>query len=311
MADQGGSELIVEVQDGIGTILINRPEASNAMSPRMFKAFIDALTRWAEDTGVRVIVVRGAGDKAFCGGADTKRIVGPKRPESEEEKRELLTRDMAMCTLMHACADRIARCPQPVIAAINGVAFATGRIIACACDIRIAADTVYWGQAVVSAEAHAKMALATNFQFAQRLINLVGLSRTMEIILLGKPIDAHSGYELGLFNLVVPLAELEQKAYEVARGMRDRFTGVALRSIKPIIQKVLECQTPSVAVKSAAKDLLTACYGTEDFIEATKVWFRGQPPAVYTGAGPVRAVHYVDDNTPAAVEQALKVYGVS
>ncbi len=310
MADYDNS-LVSEAKEGIGTILINRPEASNAMSPRMFKKFIETLTSWAGDESVRVIVVRGAGKMAFCGGADTKLIVGPKRPETEEEKRELLRRDMAMCTLMHACADRIAQCPQPVIAAINGVAFATGRIIACACDIRIAADTVVWGQAVVSAEGHGKMALATNFQFAQRLINLVGLSRAYEIILMGKPIDARTGLDMGLFNMVVPLAELERTVYEVARGMRDRFTPVALRSVKPIIQKVMEYQTPALSAKAKAKEILTACYGTEDFIEATKVWFRGQAPVAFTGKGPVRAVHYVDDSTPAAVEQALRVYGIS
>jgi enoyl-CoA hydratase/carnithine racemase len=311
MADDVDRMLVTEAKDGIGTILINRPEARNCMSPRMFKKFIETLTRWADDKTIRVIIVRGAGDKAFCAGADTKVVVGPKRPETEEEKVQLINRDMAMATLMHTSADRIERCPQPVIGAINGVAFATGRILAESCDIRIAADTVVWGEPLLAAQGNAKMTLATNFQFAQRLINLVGLSRAFEIILMSRPIDAQTGYELGLFNMVVPLKDLEQTAYNVARRMIDKFTATALRAVKPIIQKVMEYQTPTLTTKAAAKELLTACYGTEDFIEGTKVWFRGQPPATYTGEGPVRLVQYVDDNTPVAVHQALKTLGIS
>jgi len=311
MADDVEKMLVTEAKDGIGTILINRPEARNAMSPRMFKKFIETLTRWAHDESISVIIIRSAGDKAFCAGADTKEIVGSKRPETEEEKLQLINRDMAACTLMHTSADRIAQCPQPVIAAINGVAFATGRIIALSCDIRIVADTVVWGEALLSAQGHSKMTLAPNFQIAQRLINLVGLSRALEMILMGRPIDAKTGYDMGLFNMVVPFKDLEQTAYNVARGMMDKFTAIALRAIKPIIRKVMDYQTPTLTTKAAAKELLTACYGTEDFIEATKVWFRGQPPVAFTGEGPVRLVHYVDDSTPAAVQQALKTLGVS
>lgn len=303
--------LVTEVKDGIGTILVDRPEAANALSARMFKKFIDTLTQWAGDEKVRVIIIRGAGEKVFIGGADTKEIVGSKRPETEEENVQLMKRDLAMATLMVNAAGSIRRCPQPVIAAINGVAFATGRMVAEACDIRIAADTVEWGEARLSAKGSGKRPLGPYFESALRYINLVGLSRAMEIVLMVKPFDAQTGLDIGLFNMVVPPKDLTATAYKVAQGMIDKFTPTALRSVKPIMQAVLNYQTPTVADKAFVKKLITDGYGTDDFIEVTKLWFRGQAPPAFTGEGPVRLIHLVDDLTPAAVQQALETLGVS
>jgi methylglutaconyl-CoA hydratase len=303
--------LVSEVKDGIGTILVDRPQASNAMSARMFKKFIGTLSQWADDESIRVIIIRGTGERVFIGGADCKQIVGPKRPETEEEKVKLMRRDLAMATLMVNAAGRIEKCPQPVIAAINGVAFATGRMVAEACDIRIAADTVEWGEARISAEGSGKRPLGPYFQSVLRYINLVGLSRAMEILYMMKPISAQAGLEMGLFNMVVPQKDLAATAYEVARGMIQRFTPTALRSIKQIVQRVLNYQTPTVTDKEFVKKLVTDGYGTDDFIEVTKLWFRGQPPAVFDGKGPVRLIQFIDDVNPAAVERALEVLGVS
>jgi methylglutaconyl-CoA hydratase len=311
MATDLDKMLVTEVKDGIGTIFINRPEAANVLTSRMFKKFIETLTRWADDKKVSVIVIRAAGDKVFCGGADTKEIVGPKRPETEAEKAALITRDMAMATLMQNAAGRIMSCPQPVIAAINGGAFATGRMIAEACDIRIVADTVTWGVADLMNKGGGKRALGPNFMAAQRTINLVGLSRAMEIMLFAKPIDAKTGVEIGLFSTAVPLKDVTATAYEVANGMLARLTPTALRTVKPIMQTVMNYQTPTTADRALVNKFVTDGYGTDDFIEITKLWFKGQPPVQLNGEGPVRPVHFVDDMTQAAVQQALKTLGVS
>lgn len=311
MATDYDKMLVTEVKDNIGTIFINRPEAANVMAPRMFKKLIETLVRWADDKEVYVIILRAAGEKVFCGGADTKAIVTTKRPETEEEKAALIKRDMAMATLMQNATARIMRCPQPVIAAINGVAFATGRMLAEACDIRIAADTVTWGVAPLMAKGGGKRALGPNFMAAQRTIDLVGLSRAMEIMLFSRPFDAKTCVEIGLFSMAVPMKDLTSTAYDVARAMIANLTPTALRTVKPIMQRVMNYTTPTTADRAFVNKLVTDGYGTDDFIEITKLWFKGQPPVKLNGEGPVRLVHFVDDVTPAAAQQALETLGVS
>jgi enoyl-CoA hydratase/carnithine racemase len=311
MATAVDKMLVTEVKGGIGTVFVNRPERANVLSSRMFKKFIETLDAWAVDEKVLVIVIRAAGDRVFIGGADTKEIVRDKRPETEEEKRQLITRDMAMATLMCNLTGRIMSCPQPVIAAINGGAFATGRMVAEACDIRIVADNVTWGVADLMTKGGGKRALGPNFMAAQRTINLVGLPRAMEIMLFAKPIDAKTGVDMGLFSMAVPLKDVTKTAYEVAEGLLARLTPTTLRTVKPIMQTVMNYQTPTTADKAKVTKMVTDGYGTDDFIEITKLWFKGQPPVKLDGKGPVRPVHFVDDQTQAAVDQALKTLGVS
>ena len=309
MTDNMNSVLIVKKEDGIGTIFINRPEASNALLSSMLEKFINTLTQWADDDSIRVVIISAAGDRVFCVGGDAKEIMGPKQPETELEKVQMLNRDMAMCTLMHNVAYRIENCPQPVIVAINGAAFATGMMIALSGDIRIAADTVVFsGFTRFKVEGGWKTFLAPNFQYAQRLINLVGLSRATEIILMGTPVDAQTGRTIGLFNMVVPLGDLIPTAHDVAHKLMAQYTPTALRAVKPIMQQVMSYQTPTVVAKARAKELLSRCYGTEDFIEFSKLWLGEQHAVTSTKGEQVRFPHYVDDTTPAAVQRALETF---
>ena len=211
--------LLVEREAGIAVLTINRPKALNAMN----QAAIAELTRAAReldaDAGVHVVIVTGAGEKAFGAGADISEMAdfGPVQAEDHARKGQ-----MAMAA--------VERMRKPSIAAINGYALGGGLELALACDIRIASENAQVGLPEVS------LATIPGFGGTQRLARAVGTSLAKELVFTGRRIKADEALRIGLVSRVVPQAELLEAAKQVAREILANGP-YAVRIAKEVIDR--------------------------------------------------------------------------
>lgn len=211
--------LVNKLDNGIAMITLNRPEAANALSIEMLEGLRDALLTCKYDRLVRCIVITGAGEKAFCAGADLKERAG--MDAVQVRKTVSLIRDNI---------NSLESLPQPVIAAVNGVAFGGGTELALACDIRIASETAKLGLTETS------LGIIPGAGGTQRLPRLVGKGRAKELIFTARRIDAAEALEIGLVEYTVPSARLLDKALEIA-GQIVRNGPIAVAQAKFAIDK--------------------------------------------------------------------------
>jgi len=188
-------EIIVEVKDRVGRIVFNRPKLLNAYNEAMSKELVQAVEALGKNPEARVLVITGQG-RAFMAGADINMLQGWSRaPGGRQEVARILSGFFSPSLLE--------KCPKPVIAAVNGLAFGMGCEIALGCDLRIAARSAKFGQPEIL------LGIMTGAGGSQRLTRLVGPGKAMEMVLTGEPIDAEEAFRLGLVNQVVPDEELE------------------------------------------------------------------------------------------------------
>ena len=192
--------LLIAKQDGIAVLTLNRPEAMNALSRDLRRALHDGLKAVEADPEVRVIILTGAGDRAFTAGLDLK---------------ELGSDPGGMSAANAASADAnpvkaIEMCTKPVIGAINGVAITGGFEVALACDILIASERARF------ADTHARVGILPGWGLSQKLSRLIGIYRAKELSLSGNFLDARTAQAWGLVNRVVPHGELLTAARKLA-----------------------------------------------------------------------------------------------
>jgi 2-(1,2-epoxy-1,2-dihydrophenyl)acetyl-CoA isomerase len=199
--------IILEKEEGIATITLNRPDKLNAWSAQMGEEFRDALNDIDNDDTVRVVVITGAG-RAFCAGADVggfdaaiKAELSPAQRVRNETKKDILG-----CTVMR-------RMLVPFIASINGPAVGVGLTLPLACDIRIASDKAKLG-AIFS-----RMGLIPEFGSTYNLPQIVGIAKACELVFTGKMIEAAEAEKIGLVNQVVPHNNLRQVTMEMASSI--------------------------------------------------------------------------------------------
>ncbi|MFN9194193.1 MAG: enoyl-CoA hydratase/isomerase family protein, partial [Pseudomonadota bacterium] len=181
--------LRLAVEDGVATLTLHRPEAMNAITQRMKDELGAALDAVATDDAARVLVVTGAGDKAFCAGADLK-----ERAASEPTPAEFFFRQQAT----HRLFTRLEQFAKPVIAALNGAAFGGGAEIALCADLRVAAEHARFGLTEVA------LGVIPAGGGTQRLARLVGPARAKELLFTAARLTATEALALGLVNRVVP-----------------------------------------------------------------------------------------------------------
>ncbi len=197
------SELVqFQKENEIAWVKLNRPEVMNALSFDTLLKMGEILGQIAEDKQIRVVVFTGEGDKAFCAGADLKERVSF-TPE----------RTMDYVKTIGDTFLKIARLPQPSIAAINGVAFGGGLELALACDLRIASNTAHMGLTEVS------LGIIPGAGGTQRLPRIVGTSKAKELIFTAKRLTAQEAMTLGLLNDVAPPVELLHRAKALANSI--------------------------------------------------------------------------------------------
>jgi enoyl-CoA hydratase/carnithine racemase len=197
--------VMYHVQDGVASIMLNRPEVHNAMNNAMRRELTEVFGQVRSDDAVGVILVAGAGERAFSAGADIREFVEPQVPTQFREARRRFD--------FRAEMDR---CPQPIVAAIRGHCFGGGLELALACDIRVAADDARLGLTEID------LAIIPGGGGTQRLPRLIGRGKALEMILTGSRIPAAEAYRIGLVERVVPAAELAEHAQTLARTLADK-----------------------------------------------------------------------------------------
>ena len=207
---------------GVVTLTIDRPEALNAFDVDTLTALRDELRQLAEDPGARVVVLTGAGDRAFAAGADIKYMGGldPDRAKGWGE-------------LGHEAGRLLETMPKPTIAAINGFALGGGCEMALACDLRYASSAAKLGQPEIN------LAIIPGWGGTQRLARVAGLGVAKDLILTGRTVGAEEALRLGLVNAVYEPGELMERTLETARRLAARSAG-ALAAAKAAINRSLQ-----------------------------------------------------------------------
>ncbi len=251
--------VIVERDGPVGIITINRPEVLNALNDRTVAEIDAALDELGADAEVRVIVITGAGPKAFVSGADINEL---RALQTAQEARRKASEGQRVLR-------KIETLPKPVIAAINGYALGGGCEIAMACDIRIAADTAKLGQPEIN------LGILPGYGGTQRLPRLVGRGKAKLLLFTGEMIDANEAFRLGLVDRVVPAAELMDKVKGLAHAIASKAP-VALALIKEAVNRGLEMPLDDAnAFEAYAFGLVST---TEDRVEGTSAFLEKRKP---------------------------------
>ena len=253
--------LLETVQDGIATLVMNRPDRLNALNNELSAALNEALSRIGANESVRAVVLTGAG-RAFCSGGDLAAIGKGREAGDIEQLRPILRAGMQAVLKMRTI-------PQPVVAAVNGPAAGAGMNLALAADIRIASEESSFGQNF------AKVGLFPDYGGTFFLPELVGPSKAAEMFYTGDMIDAQTALGLGVVNRVVPAAQLESEVGAFARKLAAG-PPLAIRAAKRVLfgdnREALER-----ALETEAEHQL-ACYFSEDCREGIRAFFEKRPP---------------------------------
>ena len=247
-----------ETSDGVATVTLNRPDVLNAMNDVMRGELTRCFTDLAADDAVRVIVVTGAGDRAFSAGADIREFVEPQPPTRFREHRQRLDFRRVMD-----------RCPQPIIAGVRGYALGGGLELALACDLRIAGDDAQLGLTEVN------LAIIPGGGGTQRLPRLVGRGKALEMILTGARLGAAEALRIGLVERVVPAPDVLKHTQELARTLAQKAP-VALRYAKEAVVKGLEL--PLAEGLRLEGDLSALLRTTEDRVEGARAFLEKRAP---------------------------------
>ena len=255
--------LIYEKKDNIGVLTINRPEKMNALSNELIEELSQFLDDVQNDEELRILVITGAGEKAFVAGADIQELV---------DRDALLGRKVSRTR--QEIFSRIENLPIPVMAAVNGYALGGGLELALACSIRICSEQAQFGAPEV------KLGIIPGDGGTQRLPRLVGLGRAMEMILTGDFIDAREAYRIGLVNQVTSHDELMEKAMDLAKKIAKR-PPLAVRYAKEAVNRSQEGDTISGYALESYLHALTCTTedkkeGVKAFLEKRKGTFKGK-----------------------------------
>ncbi len=241
--------LLITTQDAISTITINRPKKLNALNSATIQELHHAFEHCNTDPQTRVILLIGSGDKAFVAGADIKEFAD----FSEEKGRELAQKGQELLF------DFVANLETPVIALINGFALGGGLELAMAAHFRIASDTAKMGLPEVS------LGVIPGYGGTQRLPQLIGKGRAMEMIMTGGMIDASQAMEYGLVNHVVTLDEL----VDCAKGIASKIIKNSPNAIGQAIGAINAGFEDGIDGFQKEINAFGHCFGTPDFIEGT------------------------------------------
>jgi len=255
--------LLIEDRGAVRLITLNRPDKLNALNRETINELHSAFDAAADSASVRAVVLTGAGQKAFVAGADISEMNGL----SPVEAREFSRRGQRLMV-------RIEQLGKPVIAMINGFALGGGLELALGCHLRIAADTAKVGQPEVG------LGLIPGFGGTQRLLRLCGRGPTLELCLLGQPIDAARALQLNLLTRVVAADQLETETMKIAEQLANSAP-LALRGVldavivggEAALEAGLEFETQAFAVAFSTDDMKE---GTSAFLQRRKPAFVGR-----------------------------------
>ena len=258
-------KIIARKEGQVAHLIFNNPERHNAVSLEMWEAVVESFARFSTDKDVRVVVLSGAGEKAFVSGADISKF------EDERANEQAI----AHYNETVARANKTIECfPKPTIAMIRGYCIGGGLGVALGCDIRICADNARFALPA------AKLGLGYGFPGIQRFVDTVGPSFTKEFFFTARQFDAHEALAMGLANRVVPVAELEAYVKNYAE-MISANAPLTIEGTKFIVGEVLK--DPAQRDMQACEERVMRCFNSADYQEGRKAFMEKRKP-VFTGS---------------------------
>lgn len=249
--------LLLQITNQVALLTINRPQALNALNPATLGELAEAITDLENNPQVKVVIITGAGGKAFVAGGDiaVMQSLGPM------DAREVARQAQKLF-------NAIEYSPKVMIAAINGYALGGGCELAMACDIRIAAETAKLGQPEIN------LGIIPGWAGTQRLPRLVGKGKAKQLMFTGDMVSAAEAERIGLVNQVVP----QQQLLAVAQAMAEKIAGksqVAIRLIKEAVDNGMEMAVDKAFAYEA--DLFALCFATADQKEGMRAFLEKRP----------------------------------
>ena len=250
-------QLLFERDGPLALVTFNRPEARNAITWEMYDGLLAACERVDADAELRVMVLKGAGDKAFVAGTDISQFQGFARPEDALEYERRLDRVM----------DRLEAVAKPTVAAIHGYAVGAGAAIALCCDLRYGTPDAQLGVPIARTLGNC-LSLANT----ARLVDAVGPARAKELIFLARLVRAEEAHAAGLLNEIVPQGKLMERVREVALELAQHAP-LTLRVTKEAVRRLLAQRR-----QANADDLVVQAYMSEDFKEGVAAFVAKRKP---------------------------------
>jgi enoyl-CoA hydratase len=252
--------LLVEKQGPIGWLTFNNPARRNAVSIDMWEAIPKALDRFEQDPQIRVIVLKGEGDKAFVSGADVSQYEKQRSSaEGIQHYEEIAVR----------VQERLQECDKVVIAMIRGYCLGAGVNISLCCDLRLAAEDARLGIPA------AKLGLGYRASSLKNLVDTVGPAYAREVLLTGRQFSAEEAKTMGLVHRVVPVAGLESLVVETCAMISDNAP-LTIRASKRIVRELLKANPAFDAAACTA--LVKQCFESEDYIEGRRAFMEKRKP---------------------------------
>jgi enoyl-CoA hydratase len=263
----GFETILYEAKDGIVTITFNRPKVFNAYSEQMSQELVAAVEKIKAEAGARIVVMKGAGEN-FLAGADITMLNSWSKIATEqgwEKVKEILDH--------HFSPTLLEKLPQPVIAAVDGMAWGMGSEIALGCDFRICTERASFAQPEIT------LGIITGGGASQRLPRIIGKAKAMEMILTGKPITAQDAYKWGLVNKVVAPESLDDEVMKLAKSIMAK-SPLMVDWAKQCVNLVLDHDLLSGIDKELSQFAKT--FATQDSKEGTAAFLEKRKPK-FTG----------------------------
>jgi enoyl-CoA hydratase len=255
--------IILKKNNGIATIVYNRPNIMNAYNEQMSREMKISVKDVAEDESVRVLVIKGAGDN-FMVGADIN-MLGSYAKTAEEEGLEAAKQRI----LNHFRTMDLEKLAKPVIAAVDGMAWGMGCEMALACDMRIITDRASFAQPEIN------LGLLPGAGGSQRLPRLIGKGKAMEVILTGKPLKAQDAYKWGLANYMVAPEVLDETLLKLCRSITEK-SPLMVKWSKECVNLALDCDIESGC--DIELDRFCNAFSTQDSKEGTSAFLEKRKP---------------------------------
>ena len=257
------NRLLVEIEKNVCTLILNRPEKKNFLSPDLVEDLLKTLSGLAADDTVRAIIIRGAGDQAFCSGYDIRALPTQGSDDVHEKLKKLNPVETLFKTVVNY--------PFPVIAMLNGAAFGAGCELSLCCDIRIGADDIRMGMPP------AKLGLVYPWSGLQRFMNVIGLNCTREIFFTGRSYEGRRLKEIGLVDYLIPRLELEDFTHRMATEIASNAP-LALKGTKRVLNLLINASQPPANSIEQAESLTEASFLSEDLKEGQSAFLEKRRP---------------------------------
>lgn len=249
--------LLLDISEQIATVTINRPQAMNALTVQTLEELESVIIALDNDPGVRVILVTGAGEKAFIAGGDISYLANLGAVEARE-----------LALQAQRIFQRIEHSRKPVIAVLNGYTLGGGCELALACDLRLASEKARIGQPEVN------IGIIPGWGGSQRLPRLIGKGRALEMIFSGEMIDAQEAWRIGLVNKVYPAGSLMEEARSLAKKICSKGA-LSIRFIKEAVHQGMEIDLQHANLREA--DLFGLCFGGAEQREGMQAFLEKRP----------------------------------